>query len=58
MVNVFVELLQDQEAEVRSASASQITSFCQLLTEEIIINQILKPVAELANDGDEHVRGN
>lgn len=57
MVDIFVELLQDREAEVRSAAASQITAFCQLLSEEIIIKSILGPVSELANDGDEHVRG-
>lgn len=58
MVNIFVNLLRDREAEVRSAAASQITAFCQLLSEEIIINSILGPISELANDADEHVRGN
>jgi len=57
MVDIFVELLQDREGEVRSAAASQITAFCQLLSEDIIIQSILPPISELANDGDEHVRG-
>jgi len=57
MVNIFAELLQDREGEVRAAAASQLTAFCKLLTEDIIISKILKPVSDLANDADEHVRG-
>merc|ERR1712137_1202556 len=52
MVDIFVELLEDREGEVRSAAASQITGFCQLLTEDIIIQSILPPISELANDGE------
>lgn len=56
MVNYFMGLLKDPEAEVRTAAAGKITSFGALVPDTVIINQILPIALELVNDPSQHVR--
>lgn len=56
-VPIFVKLLRDAEAEVRTAMAKTVSEFVKVVQPlEITINQILPPIKELSSDGSEHVR--
>ncbi len=57
LLNGFVRLLKDTEAEVRTAAASKVTGFCSLVSVDTIIKLILPCVRELASDQSQHVRG-
>lgn len=56
LVSNYVALMNDSEAEVRTASALNITQVCQLFPKDAIINQVLPCVKQLVTDKSEHVR--
>ncbi|CDW58966.1 serine:threonine protein phosphatase 2A 65 kDa [Trichuris trichiura] len=60
LTTVFVALLKDVEAEVRSAAAAKVREFCEYLPqsrrEQIILQAILPCIKELVNDSNQHVK--
>ena len=72
MVDAFVQLLKDNEAEVRTAGAGQIpglicvyllmqesnktSGFAKLVDKNTILNRILPCVRDLSHDNSQHVR--
>ncbi|BEI82618.1 hypothetical protein CcaverHIS002_0304860 [Cutaneotrichosporon cavernicola] len=56
LVNAFVGLLKDNEAEVRTAAAGQVPGFGKLVEPDVILNKLLPCVKELSNDSSQHVR--
>ena len=57
MVPNFINLLNDTEAVVRTAAASKVTEFSELIPEEMLLNSILPVVSILAADSSQQVRG-
>ena len=57
MVPTYVALLQDGEAEVRTAAAFNSTSFAAMLLAETVLTHLLPCYRELSSDGSPHVRG-
>ncbi|CAN6650688.1 protein phosphatase PP2A regulatory subunit A [Trichomonascus vanleenenianus] len=55
-VTVFLQLMRDNEAEVRTAIAKQIPGFCSLISRDVILAQVVPEVEELASDSSQHVR--
>lgn len=51
-----MKLLKDNEAEVRTAIASQIPGFCALIDRNILLNEIMGSVEDLVSDTSQHVR--
>lgn len=57
LVVAFVHLLQDNEAEVRTAGTSQIPGFAKLINDPSdVLARIFPVVRELSNDASQHVR--
>ncbi|KZT44349.1 ARM repeat-containing protein [Sistotremastrum suecicum HHB10207 ss-3] len=57
MVTAFVQLLKDNEAEVRTAGAGQIPGFAKLIdNRETILAKIIPCVKDLSTDSSQHVR--
>jgi len=56
MTDAFVQLLKDNEAEVRTAGSGQIPGFSKLLQRESILRKILPCVNQLSSDNSQHVR--
>ena len=56
MVPTFVALLQDGEAEVRTAAAFNSTSFAAMLLSETVLTHMLPCYRDLSNDTSPHVR--
>jgi len=56
LVNHYVSLLKDNEAEVRTAAAGQIPGFSKLLEPEVVIARIVPFVRDLCQDSSQHVR--
>lgn len=57
LVVVFLHLLQDNEAEVRTAGTSQIPGFAKLINDPtVVLTRIFPVVRELAGDSSQHVR--
>ena len=67
LVQAFVRLVKDNEAEVRSAIAKQIpgiillniplmSGFCKLVSVAVILGEILPPIKELVGDPNPQVR--
>lgn len=57
LVNPFINLMKDNEGEVRKAIAKQLPGFCELLTDvKIIESKIIPVVNELSQDPQENVR--
>ncbi|EGS20800.1 uncharacterized protein CTHT_0026380 [Thermochaetoides thermophila DSM 1495] len=56
LVPAFVKLLKDNEAEVRTAIASQIPGFCSLVDKPTILNDIIGTIENLVSDSSQHVR--
>ncbi|KAJ3485559.1 hypothetical protein NLI96_g4863 [Meripilus lineatus] len=52
----YVQLLKDNEAEVRTAAAGQIPGFSKLLEKEVILGRIVPCVRDLCQDTSQHVR--
>lgn len=52
----FVQLLKDNEAEVRTAGAGQIPGFAKLITPDIILSRLLPCIRDLSTDQSQHVR--
>lgn len=52
----FVNLLKDNEAEVRTAIAGQIPGFCALVDRNTLLNDIMGTVENLVSDSSQHVR--
>ena len=57
MVPTYVALLQDNEAEVRTAAAFNSTSFAAMLLAETVLTHLLPCYRELSSDSSPHVRG-
>ena len=55
-VPTFVALLQDSEAEVRTAAAFNSTSFAGMLLAETAVTHLLPCYRELSSDSSPHVR--
>lgn len=53
---VFESLLNDSEAEVRSAAAGRVAMVCSFLRKGTIISRIIPAVQRLVTDSSEHVR--
>jgi len=56
LVGAFVQLLKDNEAEVRTAGAGQIPGFAKLLDRDLILARLLPCVRDLSTDQSQHVR--
>ena len=57
LVPIFVKLLRDGEAEVRTAMAKTVAEFVKIVQPlEVTISQILPCIKELSSDASEHVR--
>lgn len=56
MLNAFIHLLRDVEAEVRSAASGQIPGFSAMIESEAVLKEILPAVKDLVVDGSQHVR--
>lgn len=52
----FVHFLKDNEAEVRTASSTQVPGFAALASKEAILSDILPCVKDLVVDSSQHVR--
>lgn len=53
---IFESLLNDSEAEVRSAAAGRVSLMCSFLRKGTIISRVLPAVQRLVTDSSEHVR--
>jgi len=56
LVPVFVKLLKDSEAEVRTAASRQVTGVCKLVQLDTVVKVILPVVLALATDEAQSVR--
>ncbi|CCG84102.1 protein of unknown function [Taphrina deformans PYCC 5710] len=56
LVQAFLQLLKDSEAEVRTATAGQIAGFCKLVPQNRILDGILPVVKDLITDSSQYVR--
>ena len=56
LIVAFVQLLKDNEAEVRSAAASQLPEFSGFLDQDAVIQSITPAVKDLVTDASQHVR--
>ena len=56
MITAYVHLLKDNEAEVRTAAASQIPGFSTLIDPKVVLKEILPCVKDLVTDVNVHVR--
>ncbi|KAG5651146.1 hypothetical protein H0H81_009718 [Sphagnurus paluster] len=56
LIGQYVQLLKDNEAEVRTAAAGQIPGFSKLLDKEVILARIVPCVRDLSQDSSQHVR--
>ncbi|KAJ3894953.1 Ser/Thr protein phosphatase 2A regulatory subunit A [Lentinula edodes] len=56
LIGQYVQLLKDNEAEVRTAASSQIPGFSELLEKEVILARIVPCVRDLSQDSSQHVR--
>mmetsp|Transcript_4065 Transcript_4065/g.5839 ORF Transcript_4065/g.5839 Transcript_4065/m.5839 type:complete len:619 (-) Transcript_4065:477-2333(-) len=50
LINIFVQLLQDGEAEIRTAAAQKVAEVAKLVGEKLTTEKLLKPVEALAKD--------
>lgn len=55
-VPIFIKLMKDSEAEVRTAIAKQVPGFCNLIPQQVIISQIVPNLEVLVSDSNQHVR--
>mmetsp|Transcript_44005 Transcript_44005/g.73301 ORF Transcript_44005/g.73301 Transcript_44005/m.73301 type:complete len:618 (-) Transcript_44005:47-1900(-) len=56
MINIFVQLLQDGEAEVRTAAAQKIAEVAQLAGEKLTTDKLMRPIEALAKDESQYTR--
>jgi len=56
MVNIFVQLLQDGEAEVRTAAAHKVADVAKLVGETLTTEKLIKPIESLAKDECQYTR--
>ncbi|KAG1893424.1 armadillo-type protein [Suillus fuscotomentosus] len=56
LIGQYVQLLKDNEAEVRTAAAGQIPGFSKLLEKEVILARIVPCVRDLSHNASQHVR--
>lgn len=56
IATVFDSLLQDSEAEVRSAAASNVTSLCQNISKDVIYTKLFPSIQRLTVDSSDSVR--
>lgn len=56
MVDEFIKLLQDPEAEVRTAAAAKVTEFCSLLGPDLSVQYVVPKMKELVLDTCEFTR--
>jgi len=56
LISAFVHVLKDNEAEVRTAAATQIPGFAVLIDLDSILRDILPCVKDLVSDTSQHVR--
>jgi len=56
LLDAFLALLRDHEAEVRTAAATNITRTSKLFPITSVLQHFMVPIADLVNDPAEHVR--
>lgn len=56
MVNAFIALLKDGEAEVRAAAAKQLPGVSALLDLDSVERILLPCIKDMVSDGNQHVR--
>ncbi|KAI9590925.1 putative ser/thr protein phosphatase 2A regulatory subunit A [Syncephalis fuscata] len=56
LVTIYVSLLRDNESEVRSAAASQIPGFGELVGKEVVLDRIMVNLKDMVSDTSQHVR--
>lgn len=56
LVPIFVHMLQDTEAEVRTVVAHHMSKFCKNVPREVVETKVLECVSVLATDSSQHVR--
>lgn len=56
LINPFLELLKDNESEVRKAIAKQLPGFCKLINKTVLLEKVIPQVENLSNDPSELVR--
>jgi len=56
LLEAFIALLRDHEAEVRTAAANNITKAASLFPVNTILHSFQAPIKDLVNDPAEHVR--
>jgi len=56
MINIFVQLLQDGEPEVRTAAAQKVTEVAKLVGEKLTTDKLMKPIEALAKDECQYTR--
>lgn len=56
LLNAFIALTKDVEAEVRTAAAYKITDVCSLIPKDKIISTVIPAIKALVTDKSEHVR--
>lgn len=54
--STFIHLLKDHEGEVRTAAASQLPGYAQLVDESVILERLLPCVRDLAVDENQYAR--
>jgi len=57
MVDAFVNLLQDNEPEVRTAAANKVAEVSKVFGSQITVNRLLPPCKTLATDSSQYTRG-
>jgi serine/threonine-protein phosphatase 2A regulatory subunit A len=57
LLPIFIHLLKDQEAEVKTSAATQIPGFCSLIDKNTVLNEVMPAVADMVTDSSQHVRG-
>lgn len=58
LVTVFLSLLRDNEAEVRTAIATQVPGFGVLVgNQDVILKEFMPCIKALISDSSQHVRG-
>lgn len=56
LIDPFINLLKDNESEVRKAISKQLPGFCKLVDESVLLEKVLPQLEELSNDQSEVVR--
>mmetsp|Transcript_35132 Transcript_35132/g.47975 ORF Transcript_35132/g.47975 Transcript_35132/m.47975 type:complete len:585 (+) Transcript_35132:189-1943(+) len=56
LVSVFVRLVQDPEAEVRTVATGNVKAVCSFISSEVVLTDVIPAIKTLVNDPSQHVR--